>query len=385
MLSQARRQANRVDCCQPFAESVSFTNRISGLQLPVAVFRLGWSRLPGVRQSLAESILDSFLAAGVVTQGSLALCVQCDALMEESNADGQFECDLCERKFDPGNLPYETVYFPRATEFECGDDIPLAHAGVPDVDGIEKIIGCSDDDHVADIVFVHGLDGDAMSTWHPKDHPEAFWPKWIGEAFPTAGVWSLGYKAASIGWTGTSMPLTDRATNVLSLLETVGIGKRPVIFVVHSLGGLVVKQALRHACDLGNPDWKSIAQNTRGIVFLATPHSGSDLANYLKYLGTLLRTTVTVEELKAHDGSLRQLNLWFRNNCAGMGIRVEVLFETQTTCGVTVVDPTSSDPGIAGVIPIPIDADHISICKPDSKSHPVFARVRLFVRKILGQ
>lgn len=350
---------------------------------PVRVGRI--SDFTGVKQGLAESILDCFLAAGVVTQASLALCAKCDSLIEETDPDGHFECDLCERKYDPDKVPYETVYMPRATQFECGDDIPLAHAGVPDVDGIEKIIGCSDDDRVADIVFVHGLDGDGMSTWHPKDHPDAFWPKWIGEAFPTAGVWSLGYKAASIGWTGTSMPLTDRATNVLSLLETIGIGKRPIIFVVHSLGGLVVKQALRHACDLGNPDWKCIAQNTKGIVFLATPHSGSDLASYLKYLGTILKTTVTVDELKAHDGSLRQLNLWFRNNCIGMGIRVEVLFETQSTCGVTVVDPTSSDPGIGGVIPIPVDADHISICKPDSKSHLVFARTKLFIEKALGR
>ena len=67
------------------------------------------------------------------------------------------------------------------------------------------------------------------------------------------------------------------------------------------------------------------------------------------------------------------------------GIRVEVLFETQSTCGVTVVDPTSSDPGMAGVIPIPVDADHISICKPASKAHLVFARTKLFIEKVLGR
>jgi pimeloyl-ACP methyl ester carboxylesterase len=350
---------------------------------PVRVGRI--SDFTGVKQGLAESILDCFLAAGVVTQASLALCVKCDSLIEDTDPDGQFECDLCERRYDPENVPYETVYLPRATQFECGDDIPLAHAGVPDVDGIEKIIGCSDDDRVADIVFVHGLDGDAMSTWHPKDRPDAFWPKWIGETFPAAGVWSLGYKANSIGLTGTAMALTDRATNILAMFEAAGIGGRPVIFIVHSLGGLVVKQLLRHACDFGNADWKRIALNTKGIAFLATPHAGSDLASYIKYLGKLLRTTVAVDELKAHDASLRQLNLWFRNNCADMGIRIIVLFETQPTYGVTVVDPTSSDPGILGVIPIPIDADHISICKPTSKSHPVFAQVKLFIGKVIGQ
>jgi hypothetical protein len=94
--------------------------------------------------------------------------------------------------------------------------------------------------------------------------------------------------------------------------------------------------------------------------------------------------TVTVDELKAHNPSLRELNLWFRNNCQPMGIAVEVLYETQPTSGVTVVDPTSADPGIAGLIPIPIDADHITICKPDSQSHRVYARVNLFIRRLIG-
>lgn len=181
------------------------------------------------------------------------------------------------------------------------------------------------------------------------------------------------------------MPLADRATNVLAVLEAAGVGERPVVFVVHSLGGLLVKQILRNGRDFQNKDWAQIASNTKGIVFIATPHSGSDLANYIKHIGTLMRATVTVDELKAHDPSLRNLNLWFRNNCQSMAIEVEVLYETQPTHNIIVVDPTSSDPGIAGVIPIPIDADHISICKPDSKAHPVFARVSLFVRKLMRQ
>jgi HEAT repeat protein len=269
--------------------------------------------------------------------------------------------------------------------------VPLLYSGVPEVDGIENVIGVSDERRVADVVFVHGLDGGATSTWHPKDRPELFWPKWIGDAFPSVAVWSLGYKALSIGWGGTCMPLTDRATTVLAMLETVGIGERPVIFVAHCLGGLIVKQALRHSSDFGNDDWKRIATNTKGIVFIATPHTGPetphtdpDLGEYLNYVGTVLRTTVTVSQLRTHEAALRELNFWFRNNCARTGIRVEVLFETQPTFGVTVVHATSADPGIAGVIPIPVDADHISICKPDSETHPVFARTKLFIEKVLG-
>jgi len=350
---------------------------------PVRIGRL--ADFTGVKESVVESIMASFLAAGVVSECSLAVCISCDALVEADESNGKLECDLCETVLNPDKVLFETVYIPRRTVFECGDVIPTASGGQPEVDGVERIIGCSDEDRNTDVVFVHGLDGDAMSTWHPKDASDKFWPKWLGIEFPSVGIWSLGYNASSLGWKGTAMPLTDRATNVLAMLEAAGVGERPVIFVVHSLGGLLVKQILRNGRDFQNKAWAQITSNTIGIVFLATPHSGSDLANYIKHLGTLLRATVTVDELKAHDPSLRNLNLWFRNNCQSMKIQVEVLYEKQPTHGFVVVDPTSSDPGIVGVIPIPIDADHISICKPDSKSHPVYARVRLFVSKLLAQ
>ena len=47
------------------------------------------------------------------------------------------------------------------------------------MDGLQKISGCDDADRVADVIFVHGLDGDARATWHPKDRPDAFWPAWL--------------------------------------------------------------------------------------------------------------------------------------------------------------------------------------------------------------
>jgi hypothetical protein len=42
------------------------------------------------------------------------------------------------------------------------------------------------DDRVADIIFVHGLDGDAFKTWRKGRNPENYWPKWLvkGLSFP---------------------------------------------------------------------------------------------------------------------------------------------------------------------------------------------------------
>lgn len=332
---------------------------------------------------LVENILAKYVAADVVAQTSLPVCTRDDVLLEERDDSGNYVCDLCDRTIAEEDLMFEDAYFPRQTKFECGDKIAKAAEG-GEVDGIQKIRGCSNSDRVADVVFVHGLDGDAHSTWHPKDKPDDFFPKWLGEEFPNVGVWSLGYNAAKFKWKGTAMPLVDRATNTLAVLEASGIGTRPLIFMVHSLGGLVVKQCLRHANDFGNSDWEQISANTKGVLFLATPHAGSDMSTYLSYLGTLLRTNVTVDELKAHSPALRDLNLWFRQHCNQSEMRIDVLFETLTTKGVKVVDETSADPGVSGVVPMAIDANHIEICKPTSKTHLVFSRARLLLQKILG-
>lgn len=252
------------------------------------------------------------------------------------------------------------------------------------MDGLHKIRGCDNADRVADVIFVHGLGGDARTTWHPKDQPEAFWPAWLGEDIATVGIWSLGYAVNASAWKGHTMPLTDRATNVLDLLDLDGIGHRPIVFVCHSLGGLLVKQMLRSASDFGNPAWKAIATQTKAIVFLSTPHSGADLASWIKYIGTLLRTTVSVEELEAHHPRLRELNLWYRNHVADFDLTTVVYCEKHPIAGILVVNETTADPGIVGVIPIPVDEDHVSICKPPSKDKQIYRRVKQLVENIVA-
>lgn len=247
-----------------------------------------------------------------------------------------------------------------------------------------KIAGCDQPDRFADVIFVHGLDGDARTTWHPKDRPNVFWPNWLGEDVPTVGVWSLNYEVSALAWKGHAMPLPDRATNVLDQLELEGIGRRPLMFVCHSLGGLLVKQMLRNASDYGKPAWKSIAAQTKAIVFLSTPHSGADLASWVQYVSTLLRTTVSVTELEAHHPRLLELNIWYRNHVADFNIATVVYYEKRPFKGILVVNATTADPGIGGVVPIPVDKDHISICKPESKSDQIYLRVKSLIESIIN-
>jgi len=177
------------------------------------------------------------------------------------------------------------------------------------------------------------------------------------------------------------MPLTDRATNILKLLEVKQLAKHPIIFVTHSMGGLVVKQLLRNAIDSAMPEWRLIVEQTKGIVFLSTPHTGSDLASLMESFKWLYRPTISVMQLKAHASELLNLNLWYRNNAADHAILTEVYFETQNMHGFRVVNPTSADPGMTRVIPIPVSADHNSITLISSKQDFLYRCIRNFISK----
>ena len=244
-----------------------------------------------------------------------------------------------------------------------------------------EISGCDNPERELDLIFVHGLDGDGRSTWQADNNTDNFWPDWLAEDFPTIGVWSMDYQVSSSAWKGHTMPLYDRARDVLDRLDLADIGHRPIGFVCHSLGGLLVKQMLRLANDLGNDSWQHIGEQTQFIVFLSTPHSGADMANWISHLGTLLRTSVSIKELEAHNPQLLDLNSWYRNNVGN--IMTSVYCEKRPTHGILVVNETSADPGIKGVTPIPQDDDHITICKPANKTASVYLRTKRLISEAL--
>ena len=235
-------------------------------------------------------------------------------------------------------------------------------------------------DRQGDVVFVHGLGGDARGTW-TDDRTKVFWPDNLGADLPEVGIWSLGYEASPSAWLaqGRTMPLTDRATNALEQLAVRGLGERPLVFITHSLGGLVVKWMLRLVSDSNEARWKPILEQTRGVVFLGTPHSGADMASWLQALGVILRLTVSVEDLRAHNPQLRDLSQWYRDNAPRNGIATLNYFETRDTHGVRAVNETTADSGLGR--PIPVDTDHLEICRISDPEDMRYLGIKQFIEK----
>jgi pimeloyl-ACP methyl ester carboxylesterase len=244
---------------------------------------------------------------------------------------------------------------------------------------LHEIEGCQNPSRKGDVIFVHGLGGNARSTWHPEERQDDnFWLSWLSKDIEDVGIWSFGYEAEPSKFKGSAMPIFDQASNLLEWIEIKGLGQKPLIFITHSLGGLLVKSMLNTAQTYRKQE---IIEQTKGIVFLATPHTGSHLANLISKIGTIARTTVSVEELKSHSPQLRQLNEWYRENARNFGIVTKVYYETRPFNGILVVDEDSANLGIEGIKPIAVPEDHISIAKPKSKDNLVYLGVQRFIRE----
>lgn len=171
-----------------------------------------------------------------------------------------------------------------------------------------------DPKRTADVVFIHGLDGDVFATWRSGPKDDDLWPKWLAdEPRYKLGIWSIGYPASNNDWKGYSQRLDMRADNILFSLKTGQLGDRPIFFIAHSLGGLVVKEMLRTAYGSADPAIKAIQEQTKGIVFLATPHAGSRLASVMRRI-PFLRPSVSIGDLVYNSPELHKLTRWFRDN-----------------------------------------------------------------------
>ena len=257
---------------------------------------------------------------------------------------------------------------------------------------LQKLAGCDNAERKIDIVFIHGLGGDSWTTWMAQEEAiETFWPNWLAEDLPQIGLWTLGYAASGSKWKEASMPLADRGNQVLDLLSNAGMGERPLVFITHSMGGIVAKEILRNAASFGVKRFEAIASRTVGIAFIATPHSGAHVANFAELAAAIYRTNEQVKELGAHDSRLRQLHGWFlnyqnRNNvicrtyCEKRELRPKIpLLRIKLPKGILVVDETSAEPNIPGERAIPLDEDHISICKPPSRDAQLYKGIVRFL------
>ena len=102
--------------------------------------------------------------------------------------------------------------------------------------------------HVSSIVFVHGLTGKRTKTWL-ADGATLPWPKeMLSQKIPEARIVTYGYDADVVhfikqaGQNTVHEHARNLAGDLTDLRHRTDSFQRPLIFVAHSLGGLVCQQ-----------------------------------------------------------------------------------------------------------------------------------------------
>jgi pimeloyl-ACP methyl ester carboxylesterase len=200
------------------------------------------------------------------------------------------------------------------------------------------------------IVFVHGFRGDRISTWS-NDNTGAYWPDLLTHdpAFDGADILTYGYNSGL--WS--TLSIDELAELMRSVLEDKQIASyRHVVFLSHSLGGLITRAYL-----LKN---REIASHVSFLYFFSTPTSGSQLAA----IGRLFFSSPTVAKMEPMqaDGYLAdQARAWLS---AQFHFPVYCAYEKKFTDGVALVVEMQSALLLCTKPADPLDEDHYGVVKP---------------------
>ena len=233
-----------------------------------------------------------------------------------------------------------------------------------------------------DFIFVHGLRGGSIKTWRKYDAPGYFWPKeWfhIDTDLSSVRTSTFGYQSDWLSRRDSVLNVHDFGRKLLGELQTSSFLRRsrdtPIVLIGHSMGGLVIKKAYLLAIH----EAPELANRIKSIVFLATPHRGSDSADLLhsildvagqdkRYVNDLMRTSPSLQLINdefRHVADNVRLWSFFEERKMRMGFKPEF-----------VVGRDSATLGYKGERIFSLDANHREICKFESPEDENYAILR---------
>lgn len=261
--------------------------------------------------------------------------------------------------------------------------------------GLTEVSSPTDSTPNVDVVFVHGLNGDPHNTW-TSETSKVFWPAQILPPVlidEKPRVLVYGYDADVTSFTdGASKDkIHNHAEQLIAALQSNRrirkATERPIVWIAHSLGGLVVKRALIYSSEIRGvktEHLRSVFVSTYGILFLGTPHHGSDIAqwgNRLEWICSVMlpkkivdTQPQLVDALKTNNETLQVIDRQFIQIMSRFHIYFFHEGKPTNLKGTLrfIVDETSASPTVQDVERAVIQADHSHMCKFENDNAPGF-------------
>ncbi|KAI8952517.1 hypothetical protein F4801DRAFT_588976 [Xylaria longipes] len=262
--------------------------------------------------------------------------------------------------------------------------------------GLTVLYAPETDQRIADIVFIHGLGGTSLRTWCKNRELEYLWPKlWLPKEgdLSEARILTFGYNAQFSGKRQqAALTINDFAADLLYSMKYGSdgggekLGQVPIIVIAHSMGGLVFKKAFVQG--QLNQEYRQLMSNIKSVLFLATPHRGTDLA---ETLNRVLSSSVFghtskdyVTELARNSTTIDELNESFRHHASKL--EIFSFYETLGTqigpMNILILEKQSSLLGYENETVKPLNANHHDVCKFTSPSDSNYRSIRDALRSI---
>jgi len=249
---------------------------------------------------------------------------------------------------------------------------------------------------LADVVAVHGLCGNPYSTWTDEASNNLWLRDFLPLQVPDARIMSFGYDSL-VAFSKSEIELGDIAADLLNRLDierdTPESRNRPVIFICHSLGGIVVKKALILAHERSTA-YGGLLAMAKGVIFMGTPHRGADAASWANFvaralgaaqMGTATNTNL-LSALKKNSEVLREITKQFTERAPTLRIKTFYEVDKLDYMSSLVVEKDSAILNLPSEIATPISADHRSMCRfafaEEQKYRPVWRAIKSLVADI---
>jgi tetratricopeptide (TPR) repeat protein len=213
------------------------------------------------------------------------------------------------------------------------------------------------------IVFVHGIFSDADSAWASSGG--AYWPMLLlgDSAFDDSDVYVANYESPV---SGNTLTVDEIVAGLDNRFTDAGVfaRHREVVFVCHSLGGIIVQQLLLTV--------REHATQVPFIYFFAVPEEGSQIAN----LGRWFSSDPLLETLFHGNENAYLLNLENQWKAAHFKIRRYCAYEKKPVKGTFLIVDRLSGTRNCDEVPVPINEDHFGIVKPNDTEHESYVALR---------
>jgi alpha-beta hydrolase superfamily lysophospholipase len=167
---------------------------------------------------------------------------------------------------------------------------------------------------------------------------------WIRDALPKhlSGMRTViyGYDT-KLGSSKSFQLISDLAQALINQLQTYGWdlqSAKPVVFLAHSLGGLVLKEAMVQLDNSSNEGYKSLLSLFRGAVFFGVPNLGMEQSHFRTVVHNNPNEAL-VDDIARNSNYLRRLNDTFARSSVQSRLKCFWAYETSESPTILVSQP----------------------------------------------